>query len=186
MSDKKNDNQSGEEVGESCKSIGPRCPICDAKGTDIKAVTPQHTLKAVHRREIDPNGQYHFCENPDCNVVYFDCIGGSIFTTDKLINRVTIKDEHPDTPLCYCFKVLKKDALKELATSGSTDVIAMIKEGMKKHGCQCEKLNPRGSCCLKDIEGWLASKGIDPKNQSKPASGCGSSSGENRQGGCGC
>ena len=133
---------------------------------------------------MDLKGHYHFCENPDCDLVYFDCVTGVLFKREQLINRVTIKDENPKTPLCYCFKVLKEDALKELSEKGSTDVVAMIQERMKGHGCQCEKLNPREGCYLKDIETWLMKQGIDPKEQNEPSSGCCSSSGT--KSGCGC
>ncbi len=127
-------------------------------------------------------------------MVYFDRVNGSLFKREHLINRVTIKDEHPKTPLCYCFKVLKEDALKELAQTGTTDVGVIIRERMKERGCQCEKFNPRGSCCSKDIEAWLIKQGVDPQT-SRQASACcdsdddaygGCSSESGTKDGCGC
>ncbi|MEG3639975.1 putative iron-sulfur cluster-binding metallochaperone [Magnetococcus sp. PR-3] len=156
-----------------CNPTKPPCPTCKNLGSVVKPLTPKHTLKAEFRSHVNEHGHYHFCESPSCPVVYYDALSESVFTQDQLINRVTIKDDHPKTPLCYCFKVLKEDALKELAQQGTTDVIAMIQERMKKHGCQCEKLNPRGGCCLQDIKQWLAQQGIHPESQSTPSSGCG-------------
>jgi hypothetical protein len=133
----------------------PICPMCDTLGATVKPITPKHTLKAQYSHQIDKDGPYHFCENPDCDVVYFNCVSEKHYKKKQLSNRVTIKDEHPKTPLCYCFNVLKEDALKELDETGNSDVVAMIKKSMKNHGCRCEKLNPRGGCCIKDIEKWL-------------------------------
>ncbi|MBF0445101.1 MAG: hypothetical protein HQL68_05890 [Magnetococcales bacterium] len=144
------DSDSGQ-----CKLAKPICPICDTIGKAVKTVTPQHTLKRQYRNKVDNGGNYHFCENPQCDVVYFDCVSESLFKQEHLINRVTIKDEHPKTPLCYCYKVLKEDVLNDFEKTGTTQVVAKIKKSMKKHGCQCEKLNPRGGCCLMDIEAWL-------------------------------
>lgn len=39
-----------------------------------------------------------------------------------LINRVILKDDSPDTSICYCFKVLNKQALEDIARSGTKDV----------------------------------------------------------------
>nr|CRH04329.1 Conserved protein of unknown function [Candidatus Magnetococcus massalia] len=159
-----------------------RCPSCGVAGSAVQAVTPQHTLKAAFRPEVDGDGHYHFCETPNCNTVYFELERGQQFELEQLINRVTIKDKDPKTPLCYCFKVLKEDALREWAESGSCDVVAMIQQRMKRHGCQCEKLNPRGGCCLQDIENWLIKQGLEPTKQSKPQAGC--ESGQNHSDGC--
>ncbi len=139
------------------------CPACKQQGVEVKFLTPQHTLKKRAAVTLDPTRQYHFCENPDCDVVYYNETDSGPFTTDDLKNRVTLKDESPETPLCYCFKVLKKQALEEIARTGTTDVIRMIQSKMKPgQHCFCEKSNPRGECCTGDIANWLSSRlGMD-------------------------
>ncbi len=124
-----------------------RCPSCDQLGEVIAPITPRHTLKAEYRGEVE--GEYRFCPSADCPVVYFRIDGGQTFTTGQLIHRVTCKDESPETPLCYCFKIHKADA--------TADTVKTIEEKMKK-GCFCDRANPRGRCCLEEVRAWLAAQ----------------------------
>lgn len=130
------------------------CPTCRQFGAGVDAITPRHTLRGPLRSQVAPGGEYFFCATPHCGVVYYSRQGQCFHTTD-LINRVTVKDASPDTPLCYCFKVLKRHALEEIARNGHCDVEALIhhKRGQKR--CFCEKSNPRGTCCSSDIARWL-------------------------------
>lgn len=162
----------------STRPVRSPCPRCGQAGVPVKPITPQHTLKAIFRQEVDATGDYHFCETPSCDVVYYQSDGTQTFTTSQLIHRVTVKDEHPDTPLCYCFKILKRDVLAEIERTGSADVVAMIQQKMARHGCQCEKLNPRGACCLDDISAWLKQRGAaSPEKSPGKAGACGCTSG---------
>ncbi len=137
------------------------CPLCDRAGVTVKSITPQHTLKRAVAASLEPDHVYHFCENPDCDVVYYSGNDSRVFTTEVLKNRVTIKDESPETPLCYCFKVLKKQVLEEIARTGTTDVYQTIQSRMKPgQSCFCEKSNPRGDCCTADIAHWLEAQGV--------------------------
>lgn len=155
------------ETGESCDcSTGQTqssiaCPVCRKLGMTVGIVTPQNTLKRDVRDRLDPKGSYHFCENPDCEVVYYNEQDISVFTTDETVHKVTIKDASPDTRLCYCFKVLKRQALEEIARTGTTNVFATIQAKMKPgQSCTCEKANPRGDTCSKDILNWLEEQGV--------------------------
>ncbi len=118
---------------------------------------------------VREDGFYSFCESPGCDVVYYHSLpsqaGGStgaVFTTGQLINRVTVKDGSPDTPLCYCFKVLKGEALDEIARTGGVDIKALMDRRRKPgQDCFCERSNPRGDCCTADIRDWLSAQGLD-------------------------
>ncbi len=160
-----------------CGSSQPRstisCPCCNRKGVEVKLVTPQHTLRKSIAVILDSTQQYHFCENPGCDLVYYNTTDSHRFTVDDLKNRVTLKDESPDTPLCYCFKVLKQRALEEIARTGTTDVIRTIQNKMKPgQSCFCEKSNPRGDCCTGDIATWLQQQPIERDSASHSSSGC--------------
>ncbi|MBF0369860.1 MAG: hypothetical protein HQL52_10415 [Magnetococcales bacterium] len=139
------------------------CPTCNHLGEAITPKTPQHTLKAPFRKEVDANGAYYFCPQPDCPTVYFEFPTGHTFTTPQLIHRVTVKDEHLETPLCYCFKIKKGEVLDKFRIYGITDISAMIREKAKGRPCQCSIFNPRGVCCTEGIREWLIKEGIDPK-----------------------
>lgn len=142
------------------QSIAP-CPSCGRRGVEVKLITPQHTLRKNIAVTLDSTQQYHFCENPGCKLVYYNTTDSHRFTIEDLKNSVTLKDDSPETPLCYCFKVLKQHALEEIARTGTTDVIRTIQDKMKPgQNCFCEKSNPRGDCCTKDIATWLQQQGI--------------------------
>jgi hypothetical protein len=152
------------------------CPVCRKLGSTVRLVTPENTLIRDARTKIDSEHDYHFCENPDCDVVYYNEQDTSVFTTDQLKNRVTLKDDSPETPLCYCFKVLKKQALEEIAKTGTTDVFETIQAKMKPgQNCFCEKSNPRGDTCVQDIQNWLKERGVSAEKKIEeevPKSGC--------------
>ncbi len=168
-------------TGQTASSIA--CPVCRRLGVTVRAITPGHTLKKTARGRFDPERPWHFCENPDCSVAYYNEDDRSVFTLGDLKNRVTIKDDSPETPLCYCFKVLKKQALAEIAATGSTNVFRSIQAKMKPgQSCFCEKANPRGDTCARDIREWMLAQGIDPDGQDlkdNPVA-------EEQSSGCGC
>jgi hypothetical protein len=151
------------------------CPVCRKLGSTVRLITPQSTLKKDARTKLKPEQAYHFCDNKDCEVAYYNGQDTSVFTTADLKNRVTIKDDSPDTPLCYCFKVLKKQALEEIARTGTTDVFQTIQAKMKPgQSCFCEKSNPRGDTCVQDIVTWLDEQGVSTEMQVEESSndGC--------------
>ena len=143
-------------------------------------------MKSV-REQVDADRHYHFCTNPDCEVVYYNDRDASVFKTDQLKNRVTIKDDSPETPLCYCFKVLKKHALEEIARTGTTDIFRQIQSKMRPgQRCFCEKSNPRGDTCTQDIKDWLASQGMPTHELSTTGQSGGSCAAGGKSGGKCC
>ena len=167
------------------------CPVCQQRGVTVRSVTPEHTLARQARPSFDPELDHYFCENPACDVAYYNGRDDSVFRIDELKNRVTIKDDSPQTPLCYCFKVLKQQALEEIARTGTTNVFQTILAKMKPgQSCFCEKANPRGDTCSKDILAWLDAQGIRPggggSDEPVKPSGCcsGAAQAEKTAGGC--
>lgn len=150
------------------------CPGCEQLGRTVSLVTPMHTVKSAIRDQIVAQRRYHFCTNPDCDVVYYNDHDTSTIGTDGLKNRVTIKDNSAETPLCYCFKVLKKHAIEEIQRTGTTDVFQTIQAKMKPgQSCFCEKANPRGDTCTQDILQWLSEQGIEAGSSAQGGAGCG-------------
>lgn len=156
------------------------CPVCSMRGRTVDQVTPQKTVRKTALDQFDAERNYHFCTNPDCDVVYYSDKDVPVIKTDALKNRVTIKDDSPETPLCYCFKVLKKHAIEEIARTGTTNVFKQIQEKMKPgQSCFCEKANPRGDTCSQDIKEWVEAQGIKVEEpvgrESQSDCGCGPS-----------
>jgi Zinc binding domain len=96
-------------------------------------------------------GNYRFCTNPECRVVYLPEDEGAAFTTDDLCVRVGLKEKQDPIPLCYCFGFDEADARDEIAHTGQTSIpqriAALIKQGM----CACPERNPSGACCLGEV-----------------------------------
>lgn len=57
--------------------------------------------------------------------------------------------------ICFCFKYSKKDIFDAVNTNTEESIIQEIKDKMKDPGCFCEKANPSGKCCLKDIDNFI-------------------------------
>ncbi len=118
-------------------SQGQACPT--------KLLTPEAQQRLTPAAHL-------FCETPDCPVVYFAPDDGSVFHKPDLTVRVGIKETEPPIPLCYCFGFTRKDIWNELTMTGKTTIPDRIKAEVQAGNCRCEETNPRGSCCLGDIQ----------------------------------
>jgi hypothetical protein len=102
-------------------------------------------------------GQYRFCGDAACRVVYFTDNGGATFTTEDLRLRVAVKERLDPIPLCYCFGFDEADMRNEITATGQTRIpqliAALIKEGL----CACASRNPSGACCLGAVR-WAAKR----------------------------
>ena len=86
---------------------------------------------------------YYFCEDPECDVVYFG-EDESIITKSALRTVVGIKERSDDAVICYCFGVTKQAA-------ADSQVKKFVIESTKGQTCACEVRNPSGRCCLKSF-----------------------------------
>lgn len=126
-----------------------RCPVNGKVYSQVKMNTlMQHIIKPWDMRLI--NQGYYFCEDPDCDVVYF---GQNDLVISKYQVRTPIwqKESKQDSEVCYCFGATHKQAEE------NGNISKFIQEQTKNGLCSCETRNPSGRCCLKDF----------PKNQSK-------------------
>jgi NAD(P)H-nitrite reductase large subunit len=62
---------------------------------------------------------------------------------------------NPEETLCYCFNFSKEDVKQAVIKRKDQEFIEDLKKKMKDPGCDCEKLNPSGKCCLADIETYV-------------------------------
>lgn len=88
--------------------------------------------------------RYYFCDDPDCDVVYFG-LDNTVITKSMLRTRVGTKETSDDALICYCFGVTKAQA------RSNKQVKAFVVEQTKNARCSCETSNPSGRCCLKDF-----------------------------------
>lgn len=124
----------------------PRKQPCPVNGQDYILVpikTVLHHIKNSWRANLPEQG-YYFCNDPECDVVYF-AEDGRVIKTKELHSIVSVKRNETDDPVCYCFSVKKNDAIKE------PEIKQFVIQQTKSGNCSCETSNPSGRCCLKDF-----------------------------------
>jgi len=100
--------------------------------------------------------QYYVCTSPDCETVYYDEAGGSLFDKSDLTVRFGLKETDSPRPVCYCFDHTVEEIHDEIRRTERSTVMEDIKAKMKDPGCRCEYTNPLGGCCLKTVQAAVA------------------------------
>lgn len=130
----------------SCDSNYPkkqRCPGNGKEYSEVSARTIAHHIKDAWAWQSSGH-RYFFCDDPDCEIVYFSDNGSTILKS-QLRTHVGLKELTDNSLLCYCFGVTKADFSANPATRDFA--IAQTKAGL----CSCDTSNPSGRCCLKDF-----------------------------------
>ena len=126
------------------------CVSCGGGGRPVTRKTMLLMLRA-ERFDAVADGEYSFCADPECRVVYFTEGEGASFTTGDLRVRVGLKEKANPIPLCYCFGFEEADARSEISSTGRSTIpqriSALIRQGM----CACAERNPAGACCLGEV-----------------------------------
>lgn len=120
-----------------------RCPVNGKEYKEVSVKTIMHHIKEPWHWK-DKSQSYYFCDDPDCQVVYFGQ-DDSVFEISDVRIPVAIKEKSSDSFVCYCFGVTINDAVTHPETK------SFVVEKTKGHMCECEVRNPSGSCCLKDF-----------------------------------
>jgi hypothetical protein len=64
--------------------------------------------------------------------------------------------------LCYCFGFTGDEIRDEILTTGRSTIQQRIAAEVKAGKCDCERLNPQGSCCLGNVAAFI--KGLQLHN----------------------
>lgn len=120
-----------------------RCPVNGREYSEVSSTTIIHHIKEPWKWENKEQG-YYFCDDPECDVVYFG-EDNSIIEKRDLRTIVGIKQKTEESLTCYCFGVNKQEAASNLAAK------AFVVKNTRNHTCACEIRNPSGKCCLKDF-----------------------------------
>jgi hypothetical protein len=117
------------------------CPVNGIEYPEVPVRTIAHHIKQswLWKGKDQP---YYFCDDPNCDVVYFG-VDDSVILTSQMRTTVGVKDKSDEAMVCYCYGVTKADALNEQGIREF--VIAQTKH----KECSCETSNPSGRCCLK-------------------------------------
>ena len=119
---------------------------CPVDGKLYKSVSPATILHHINEPWNWQSKQqgYYFCDDPDCEVVYFG-EDDSVINKSSLRTEVGIKESSASALICYCFGISK-------AESSSPEIKDFVIANTKNKTCACETLNPSGRCCLKDFD----------------------------------
>lgn len=123
------------------------CPVSGTKGKRVKTETLRSLIKTEYQGRIT-DGDYRYCDSPECDVVYFAEDGTHVFTKDELTVRVGVKETQAPRPICYCFDHTFEEILDQIRRTGTTTVPDDIASRLNATGCDCVHTNPQGSCCL--------------------------------------
>ncbi len=125
------------------------CPIAGAPGRPVAPLTVRSLVRPAHSAIVDGR-EWFFCDLPDCDVVYFTR-DGRMLKKDALKVRVGLKEKDAPRPVCYCFGHTVESIREEIGRTGRSTAAASIKEKIEAGECRCEILNPKGTCCLGDV-----------------------------------
>lgn len=120
-----------------------RCPVNGKEYASVSAMTIKHHIAEPWDWAVKSQG-YYFCDDPNCDVVYFAEDKSLIYKFD-LRTRVGVKEKSGNSLVCYCFGVSMDQA------KSNNNIKPFILRETKAHTCACETRNPSGRCCLKDF-----------------------------------
>jgi copper chaperone CopZ len=145
------------------------CSGCLTKACKVAPLTVRALVKPELAGQVREE-TFLFCESPACDVVYFsEKDPGHRFGRSDLRVRVGQKEAEPPIQLCYCFDWSSDDIERALRLTGTTTIPDRIKQKVQEGYCQCETMNPQGSCCLGNVN--KAVKQVRAKLAALPAAG---------------
>lgn len=125
------------------------CPGCGAPGKVVKVITLKALLTPAALATLAPSEEHRFCQDRDCDVVYFN--RARQYHRAELKVPVFQKDRQATTPVCYCFGYTRAD-LAHAQIVRRADVLSQsIQAHIRAGRCGCDVNNPQGSCCLGNV-----------------------------------
>jgi hypothetical protein len=151
------------------KSVEPHTAVhCPDSGSLGKAVDRQ-TVKALlteHALQRLTAGDYRFCTDTRCDVVYFSTDGARFTTVDVRV-AVWQKLRFGRRPMCYCFGESEASIRTEIEATGRSSAVERIRGHIAAGRCACEVRNPRGACCLGDVTAAVKRIGLAVSTESR-------------------
>lgn len=125
------------------------CPACGSPGRKVPGQTVKALLTVSLRNVLE--GEYRFCPNASCEVVYFSANGECLFTRGQIRERVFQKEPQAENVLvCYCFRFTRGE-VSTAPPDEQARIVAEINAGVQAGQCACDLRNPQGSCCLGNV-----------------------------------
>jgi hypothetical protein len=126
------------------------CPVSGRRSKQVDLLTVRSLVRQLPLAM--PATAYYFCDDPNCDVVYFPSNPGApIFGRSDLLVRIGAKEKDDSIPVCHCFGFTRGDILDEIRRTGRSTVGEQISAEVRAGNCACEVKNPSGKCCLGDV-----------------------------------
>ena len=122
------------------------CPLNGQAYSQVSHRTVLHHVAKPWQRELTSHA-YYFCDDPDCEVVYFGD-DQQLIRQSELRLSIGQKSRSPDRHICYCFDIRLTDLLPE---NNAVKLKSFVADKTRSSTCDCEIRNPSGRCCLKDF-----------------------------------
>jgi len=119
------------------------CPGHGGACGEVSYTTLSHHIKQPWRL-TEKTRRFFFCDDPDCDIIYFDDENWQVQQSDVRTN-IGAKDTSGEAMVCYCYGVTRTDALKD------ADIKKFVMDRTKQKLCSCQTQNPSGQCCLKNF-----------------------------------
>ncbi len=130
------------------------CPVSGTSSHRVQRRTLEHLICPSRLRDIR-NVQYYFCTDPHCPVVYFSNEQAPHFLVQDVAVKVLAKDAGDDVNVCYCFDWTRGRIKDEIQQTGKSTASFEIAREIKAGNCACEIKNPKGECCLGDVNTYV-------------------------------
>jgi hypothetical protein len=126
------------------------CPVSGRRSKQVELLTVRSLVRQLPLAM--PSTAYYFCDDPDCDVVYFGADSEApVFRRADLWVRVGRKEKNDPIPVCYCFGFTRQDIVDDVRRNVRPTIPEEIKAEVKAGRCACEVKNPAGKCCLGNV-----------------------------------
>lgn len=125
------------------------CPVSGTNAKRVGLITLKSQLKPDALATLDPQPDYFFCRDANCDVVYFS--NTSRYRQQQVKLPIFEKDPGDEVPACYCFGWTRTALATAVKTGKADEVPESIAHHVKAGRCGCEVNNPQGSCCLGNV-----------------------------------
>jgi Zinc binding domain len=140
--------------------VSQRCPHNGSIGKSVERQTVRALLteRALERLT---SGDYRFCADPACDIVYFGADGMAFVTADlrvKVWQKLSADNGTGgvDRPICYCFGESEGSIRHEIEARGRSAAVERVRHQIAEGRCACVVRNPSGRCCLGDLTAAIA------------------------------
>ena len=132
------------------------CPKSGAVSKLVPITAVMTAVKLDRQSDIRETDHYYFCNDSDCPVIYFSNGNVPVFEKSDLVVKVFSKDSGMDVNVCYCYDWSRGRIIEQIDQTGRTTAYDEISTALSDGSCECEFKNPKGVCCLGDVQRFIA------------------------------